>query len=320
MINYLVDEFVTVAPGGAYRLLPFGPIVKGGKRRVITAEFAKRFKLPHFKPPIKLGSHEDTTAAGGQIVALEVRADGLYAITELTPKGQQVFNDGDYRYHSPEVIWEDGALEHPETGDMIEGPFIVGDALLHTPHLGEATAFYTIEETTSMETVTVPTSWLERFLGRNKDDEQPTPPPQPDTTQLTAVQAERDNYAAQVAEYQAEVERLKAEQQHGARIAHFTAELKGTALADNADLHTLLAGIDNETADKLLIHFKALSAQADEVTRQVGGDSDPDVQGQSLNDLAIAYSIEHKTDYNTALERVLADRPELYQDWRVNHG
>ena len=80
---FVNDKFVAVSPGEPYRLFPFGPIFKGGQRRDITPEFASKFKLPHFKPPIKLGSHDETTPAGGHIVGLEVRADGLYALTEM---------------------------------------------------------------------------------------------------------------------------------------------------------------------------------------------------------------------------------------------
>ena len=143
--DYLIDVFATVKPGVAYRLFPFGVIVKNGVKREITPEYARRFRLPHFKPPIKLGSHADTTPAGGFIVGLEVRDDGLYAIPEHTEQGAAVLADGSYRYHSPEVIWEGGGLENPADGEEIAGPLIVGDALLHTPHLGEAAALYNVE-------------------------------------------------------------------------------------------------------------------------------------------------------------------------------
>ena len=142
---YLPEEYVSVSLGEPFRLLPFGKLVKGGKVREITAELANRFRLPHFKPPIKLGSHKDETPAGGFIVGLEVRNDGLYGIPQVTEKGQKAFDEGDYRYHSPEIIWEGNGYEDPQTGETIEGPLIVGDALLHTPHLGERAAMYSFE-------------------------------------------------------------------------------------------------------------------------------------------------------------------------------
>jgi len=356
MGTFLIDNFITVQPGQAYRLLPFGNIVKGGKRRNVTRELVNQFKLPHFKPPIKLGSHADATPAGGHIVALEVRGDGkscpnciahicqehgLYALTELTPKGQQVFSDGDYRYHSPEIIWEDGSLEHPQTGELIDGPFIVGDALLHTPHLGEATAFYTYEEISrsdgegqangekhmTTEMIQVPMTFWDKLTARFF--EPPIAPPEPalkltppvetpqvDVAQLTALQSERDNYAAKVAEYEAKIQTMETERQHAARVEHFASEFKATALADSNDLHTLLAGIDETTAAALVIKFRALAAQAADVTRQVGGDSNDDVQGKGLHDMVVAYSIEHKTDYQTSFAAVTKERPELVAAWQ----
>src|SRR5512139_4007279 len=159
--TYLIDNYVTTNQGPAYRLFPFGVIYKNGKRREITPEYAAQFKLPHFRPAVKLGSHEDTTPAGGFIVALEVRDDGLYAVPEWNEKGETAMQDGAYRYHSPEVLWDDGAIENPADGSLITGPLILGDALLHMPHLGEATALYSIEPITEeqkMENVTVPAS------------------------------------------------------------------------------------------------------------------------------------------------------------------
>src|SRR5574342_495432 len=90
----LIDDYVATRPGQPYRLFPFGKIVKNGKTREITPEFASQFKLPHFKPAIKLGSHEDTTPAGGHIIGLEVRDDGLYDVPELNEKGEQALADG----------------------------------------------------------------------------------------------------------------------------------------------------------------------------------------------------------------------------------
>ena len=111
--TYLLDNYVATKAGQAYRLFPFGKIVKNGKTREITPETASQFRLPHFKPAIKLGSHDDPTPAGGFIVALEVRDDGLYAIPEWNEVGDKAMQDGAYRYHSPEIIWGDGAIENP---------------------------------------------------------------------------------------------------------------------------------------------------------------------------------------------------------------
>jgi hypothetical protein len=143
---FVIDDFVATQAGEPYRLLKFGIIKKGGRIHVFTPEVASQFKLPPFKPAIKLGSHEETTPSGGSIVKLEVRSDGLYAYPEFTAKGHQAIAEGNFRYHSPEIVWEDGAMETNDRG-WISGPLVIGDALLHTPHLGEAAALYSAELT-----------------------------------------------------------------------------------------------------------------------------------------------------------------------------
>ena len=90
-------EFVNTKPGDPIRLFPFGKLFKNGKLIEFTKELAARFRLPHFKPPIKLGSHNDDQAAGGHITGLEVRDDGLYAHVELTDKGGEALVAGDFR-------------------------------------------------------------------------------------------------------------------------------------------------------------------------------------------------------------------------------
>jgi len=150
---YFSDNYLTIQPGEPFRLLPVGKLVKDGKVRTLTRELLAKFKLPHFKPAIKLGSHADETRAGGHITGLEVRDDGLYAIPEFTDEGRAALERGDYRYHSPEIIW-DGAFEDPETGADIDGPLVVGTAMLHMPHLGERASLYSVEIIEGDETMT----------------------------------------------------------------------------------------------------------------------------------------------------------------------
>ena len=212
---HMLDQFVATKPGEPYRWLPFGTIVKGSKRRELTPELAATFKLPHFKPPIKLGSHDDTTPAGGHIVGFEIRADGIWVTPELVPAGSTAFLEGQYRYHSPEVVWE-GELEDPVTGEMVQGPFIWGDALLHTPHLGEQAAFFEASVNpsdsggnTMEDMVQVPVSFWDKVVGRifgeREHEPQPEPQPEPltaetpDVDEYEAVKVERDNLAAELA-------------------------------------------------------------------------------------------------------------------------
>lgn len=327
--EFAVTEFVTVAPGAPFRLLPFGTLVKGGRKREITPELARRFQLPHFRPPIKLGSHRDETPAGGHIVGLEVREDGLYAVPEYNDEGAAAMTRGAYRYHSPEIVWE-GGLEDPRTGVMQEGPLIIGDALLHTPHLGEAAALYAADITPSevimtTETVTMPASLLDRLLallGRAPTEPtDPAPPlpaadPEPATAltaavtvdQFAAVQAERDNLAARVAQMEADATRAQ-------RVEHFAAELAGTSLADDAELPALLAALTDEQATELTRRFRALAEQSRvaALTADVGhagqaATGDPTV---ALDAAIKAEMAKNKVDYNAALLRVRAEQPEL---------
>ena len=315
----LFDEFVNVKTGEAYRLFPFGRIVKNGKVREITPEFAATIKLPHFKPAIKLGSHEDVTPAGGHIVALEVRADGLYAVPEFNDKGTQALQDGAYKYHSPEIIWE-GGLENPTDGSVISAPLIMGDALLHTPHLGEAAALYSVEviesnkENQSMENVTVPASLWEKFIAFI--DSRLAPPPAPEPVEVIpdeykAAVVERDELKAKFEEQQKEAEKK-------ARVEKFDAELKATK-ADPA-LADLLSDLPEEKADAIMRQFKALSEQIKEpeLTGEVGKEGEA-VEGDpkaQFNALVLAIMNENKlTNYNAAFEVAKVQHADLFKAW-----
>ena len=314
---YLIDEYVNVTAGEPYRLFPFGKIIKGGKTREITRELAAKFKLPHFKPPIKLGSHKDETPAGGFITGLEVRSDGLYARIETTEKGAKAFSEGDYRYHSPEIIWS-GSLEDPKTGEEIKAPLIVGDAILHTPHLGEATAFYSIEKEQSKmekETVEVPKGlWQrieERFFAEPQEEPKKDEQPAVDVEKFAALEAERD-------ELTAKLKAIEAEKAKTALVEQFAAQLKETKVKEGAEM---LAGMTDEQSKWVVEQFKALSAQIDEskLTGELGSDKNglPDNPAAAFDTAVKAYQKEHDgVDYNTALQAVVATQPELYAAYR----
>lgn len=307
----LVDDFVVTSPGEPYRLFPWGALVKNGKRREVKPGMG--FRLPHFKPAIKLGSHDDTTPAGGHIVGLEERADGLYAIPEMNERGAAVLNDGAYRYHSPEVIWEGAGFENPLTGETIPGPLIVGDALLHMPHLGEAAALYSVEsmEVNMTESVTIPASLWDKFMAKlfpDKPAEEPPAPPEvkePEQDNFAALSAERD-------EYKARLESLEAEAARKSRIDGFAAQLAETKAEPNAEI---LAGMTDEQAAWVVQQFKALSAQINEsaLTAEIGseGAGTPANPYQAL-DLAVrAKMADAKVNYAAALQMVGKERPEL---------
>lgn len=344
--TFLIDAFVNVRPGEPYRLFPFGKVVKGGREHEITAEYASKFRLPHFKPPIKLGSHEETTPAGGQLVGLEVRADGLYGIPEYTDRGNLAIAEGDYRYHSPEVIWDEGGLEDPATGEIIPGPLIIGDALLHTPHLGEAAALYSItpiRKEAGMENVSIPASLFERFLAVIGLGEKPAalpavgtgsapaPVPAPVTPEtpgadkFQAVQAERD-------QFKSELDQLKAKEARQAKIDALVGQLQkqedfgSTYISlDNAmKAAEMLAGMSPEQQDWVMRTFKAQAAQikagalfAEHGSTGAGADADP---GAALDAAVRAEMAKSKSDYAAALEAVKVSSPDVFNAWYTQKG
>lgn len=326
---YIIDQFVTTKIGEPYRLFPFGEIVKNGRKIEITPETAQLFKLPHFKPPIKLGSHADTTPAAGHIVGLEIRADGIYAIPEWNDSGAAALNDGAYRYHSPEIIW-DGEIEDSSTGNVTSGTIIMGDALLHTPALGEAAAFYQAKlngghKPMAEETLTAPVSFFEKLISKLEGEPNQKPePPQPDNyaAQVETLAAKIESFEAQLAEKNAEIERLKAAQENAAKISHFAAELAETAVAEDAELLTLLAGMEPEKADKLVTKFKALSAQAQagNLTQELGHEGDGQGTGDKFGTLEAAiaqYQADHAgVSYTQAIQHLTRVQPELFSEVR----
>lgn len=310
--TYLLDNYVATKTGEPYRLFAFGRIVKNGKVREITPEYAAQFKLPHFKPAIKLGSHEETTPAGGHIIGLEVRADGLYAVPEWNEKGDSSMRDGAYRYHSPEVLWDGGAMEDPKTGDMISGPLVLGDALLHAPHLGEDAKFYTVEiqgeKTMEENTVSVPKSFWDSFVAPLFVKPEPKVIEKlPEDYEIT--KQERDEYKAKLNEQAETLAR-------NSRIEKFTAELIETKA--DPSLAELLADLPEEKSEAVLKQFKALSAQIDEskITAEVGseGGEAPSDPKAAFNAAVLAIVNEKKINYNAAFEQVKVAQADLFKE------
>ena len=311
----MLEEYdASVRPGEPFRLFKYGDLYKGGVKRTVAKD--KPFKLPHFKPPIKLGSHKDETPAGGFITGLELRDDGIWAIPEFTPEGEKALELKSYRYHSPEVIWEGGGLEDPETGNVIEGPFIVGVALTHTPHLGESTALYTYQELDmekELETVAVPKDFFESitaFFKREPKVEEP----EDKRDEFEAVIQERDNYKTQLDAINAE----KAEKELFASVAkEFETEEYGAAfkaIADEDGAVEKLAKIkDEEVRSWVLEKFAALSAQKDVLTEEIGDDNPLPEGVDSFGAAVDAYVKEYKVAYDEAVIKVASDKPELYK-------
>ena len=333
--SILFDPFVNVQPGEPYRLFPFGKIVKNGKTRKVTPAYASKIQLPHFKPAIKLGSHEDATPAGGHIVALEVRATGyetcelcqngfagkckehgLFCVPEFNESGLKALKDGAYRYHSPEIIWE-GGLEDPN-GGAINAPLIVGDALLHAPHLGESAALYEIEEITQENTMngenfTLPKSLWETYIA-------PLLAKPAEKVEVVKV-VEPEDYTAikgEVEKYRAEAEQLKAQAERKARVEKYESEIKETKA--DPTLADLLADLAPEKAELVMRQFKALSAQIVEerVTGEQGVPADAALTGDpkaAFHAAVLNIAKEKNINYNAAFAQAREAHADLFKAW-----
>lgn len=313
--TYLFEQFVNTRIGDAFRLFPFGSIVKSGQKREITPEYARQFKLPHFKPPIKLGSHADETGAGGHIIGLEVRDDGLYAIPEWNEKGLQALKDGAYRYHSPEVAFE-GGLEN-DSGDLMKAPLILGDALLHTPHLGERAALYSItqtEETMAEETINLPKGIWEEYIaplfkrGELVESTLEEKEAGIDPEKFTAIEKERD-------EYKVQLEAIEAGKKRAALVEKFEAGIAETQAAP--EMAELLADLPEDKAEAIMGEFKKLSERINvtEVTEEKGTEGGEPVDAQAaFNAEVLKYSAEHKLSYPQAFEVVKVSNAALYAE------
>lgn len=333
---YTVHEFVIVKAGQPFRLFPFGTITKGGESHELTPEKARSVKLPHFKPPIKLGSHADDTPAGGFIADLEVVEDnrygqgpGLYALPEWVESGLRALANGSFRYHSPEIIW-DGWTEDATTGERVEGTIIMGAALLHTPALGEAAAFFSA--TTNYhsggdpmsDTVTVEKSLYERMVGRLFDDEpEPTPPQRGKSEEYAALKERVEGFEAQLAEtaaerdeYAARLEAIEAERKQKDRVAAFATDFADTPLADDGELHEALTALDDSVADVIVARFRALAKQVDASLERDVGAADGDGKGNLEAFEAAVRNVmaENGVSRSDAYQRVIRQQPELYEE------
>jgi phage I-like protein len=311
---HTIDEFVSVTAGNPFRVFPFGTIYKNGVKRVITPEFAKQITLPHFKAPIKLSSHDDNAPAGGFIVGLEVREDGLYVIPEWNEAGMKAMQEGAFRYNSPEILWS-GGIEDPKTGDVISAPLLLGTALLHMPHLGEATALYSIEpihtEDITMEekNITVPASLWDKFIAPlfAKESEVKEVVKEVEPEDYAATKVERDELKARITEQEQATARK-------ARVDQFDAELKETK-ADPA-LSDLLADLPDEKAEAIMKQFKALSAQINEsaLIEEKGTEGAPvEDPKAAFNAAVLAISTEKKITYNAAFEHAKTAHADLFK-------
>jgi len=323
MSDYLVDEFVNVQPGQPIRLFRFGQFFKNGKMRDITRELASKFKLPKFKPAIKLGSHKEEAIAGGHITSLEVGEDGIYANVELNEKGAEAIENGSYRYQSPEIVWEGAGIEDAESGELIEGPLIVGLALTHMPHFGEAAALYNAnildkENKIMTENVTVPAKLWDKFMAWFDTNSTPEPKPEPKPDPAPVIDVDKfEALTAENKELKEKFEAQRLEAELSGRVEKYAAQIAETkATTDGAG--EMLASMNDDQAVWVLTQFKALSEQIDEsaLTGEVGsiGDAPPDNPKDKLDAAITAKMEEAKVDYNEAYRLVYAEQADLVKE------
>lgn len=314
------DDFAAIRAGEPFRLFKYGTIYKSGKKHTISKE--NPFNLPHFQPPIKMGSHREDTPSGGNIVGLEYRDDGVYAVPQLNEEGTDVWNKKAYKYHSPEVIWENGYIEDPDTGEQIKGPLIVGVALTHTPHLGEQTALYSysVEGNDNMseltEVVEKNTTVIEKFMSLFERQPEPENEPEVQVDEFEAVQAERDDLKAQVQAYEAE--KAQAELFSAIKAEFDTDEFgdafKGISEEDGAI--EMLASMTEEQRAWSLKTYKALSAQKDALTEELGEDNPLPASTEAFDAAVKAYAKEHEVSYADAYVIVSQESAELFQAYQ----
>lgn len=166
------------------------------------------------------------------------------------------------------------------------------------------------------DTVTVPLSFWEKFTARFFDVPEPEPEP------VAELQPQQEDYEAKFLEVQGEKETLAAEladlrkaNEFASRVTHFAVELKGTPLSEDADIHELLADLDEGTAQAILTKFKALSAQIEhQPDKDVGAPGDPEAPSDpraALNAAIEQHQAEHGGTYNEAFEAIRKGQPDL---------
>lgn len=168
---------------------------------------------------------------------------------------------------------------------------------------------------------TVPVSFLEKFMDffKAEREQEPKQPTEPQAEPVVTFEAEYQAATEQVEILQAQLAQVQADQEHGAIVAKFAAEFAGTSLAEDAEIHELLADVEEDKAGILVNKFRALSARADmaKLNQDVGVSGDPNAGNpDAAFDAAIRAKMEEaKVSYNAAVPLVIADNPELYNNW-----
>lgn len=122
------DEFwANVFPTGEFYHWWYGKITVDED---LLKEIKRNFDLgfPHYGVPVNV-HHEPELGLYGQIIDLQVKESGLWALIKLNEKGKQKVYEEGYKYYSVEIDYE---YMDPETGDNV-GAVLVGLALTYLP-------------------------------------------------------------------------------------------------------------------------------------------------------------------------------------------
>jgi phage I-like protein len=319
---------------GWFRIFPVGTFSRLGRTVELTREklanMVRNFKngLPGFRVPIKR-THDDTTGKFGDVVDLELRADGLYARPEWLPSGEQMLVEGSFQYLSPEVLW--GPTDYDGQDGVTD--LLMGIAVLNDPFFPEAALYCASddagEDYQGKEDDTVNekqlknafTAWIQDLFGPQNQGGRG---PQSEAFQAMAARAEEAEREA--AALRAQAAQAEAERRHQARVERFGAALEVERYAALAGVPELLAAVeDDELAGQLAEQFRALAAQIreSELFGEIGQPTPHDLPDDPVGRymaLAASYAAEHDVDITEAYAAVDALHPDLYEAYRLAAG
>lgn len=336
-----LETFRAVDPAEWIRILPIGSFKRFGRQVEVTREMLEEMAanfgtVPSTRLPVNR-EHVEHEGKVGDIVAVEVRDDGLYARFEWTEKGRQYLEDNAFQYFSPEVVWGPTDYEGREVSNVL-----VGIALTNSPWFGEHTALFSIND---LGATTPPGAHGEVDSDRiNEEDSMadtdkqavkgavreffqelfgsPKPEPQPAPHVATIKVEETEEYKALQARLEkAEQEREKAEraQAFADRVEKFRAivgdELK-IGEKNGADLFATIAETHPEEAQALAEQVKALYAQVTEgvLLAELGTSTPEDTADPKAKFAALVEKAKQDgKDEADAIEAVGREHPDLYR-------
>jgi phage I-like protein len=315
---------------GWFRIFPIGTFSRLGRTVELTREklanMARNFKngLPGFRVPIKR-THDDATGKFGDVVDLELRADGLYARPEWLPSGEQMLAEGSFQYLSPEVLW--GPTDYD--GQQGVTDLLMGIAALNDPFFPEAALYCASDDTEEgyqeKEEDTVNekqlknafSAWLQDLFGQREGAGG-------EAFQAMAARAEEAEHEA--AALRAQAAQAEAERRRQARIERFGAALEVERYAALAHVPELLAAVEDDgLAGRLADQFRALAAQVreSELFGEIGQPTPHDLPDDPVGRymaLAANYAEAHGVDITEAYAAVDALHPDLYEAYRLAAG